>query len=424
MITYNYFGKEQKIYYEKLSNGLDVYVMPNKTSNRYHIELVTRYGSDIDEFIPVKEKSYVKIPHGLAHFLEHKAFDMPEGDAINYFTKKGIYANASTNYFCTKYYLDGKKFFASALDYLLTMVFTPYFKDESINNERGIISQEIQMYDDEVDWILDRCARECLLHNILKGSIAGTKEDLKLINSDIMNKVYDTFYQPSNMFLIVSGNVFPKKVFDTVRNNKALNGHISNYPIVYKEEKEDVTVKEEYKELKANVLIPKLKYTFKLDMESFKFNNQDKLKMYLGLLFTHLFSEGSNFDETITFKNLSTSYFCEHLFFKNIYLFSLEIDSEYADLVIEEINKVLANIDISESDFERLKKVWYSLMIRSIDNIVDMAESLSNDLIKGTNEFDAHLLIDSLRYDELSDILKQTDFSNKSLVLMLPKESD
>ena len=104
----NYFGKEQKIYYEKLNNGLEIYIVPNHNHANYHIEIVTKYGSSIKEFIPIGEKNYLKLPLGVAHFLEHKMFDMENSDAFSFYSKTGTYVNAGTNYFYTKYYIDGK----------------------------------------------------------------------------------------------------------------------------------------------------------------------------------------------------------------------------------------------------------------------------------------------------------------------------
>ena len=102
MKTYNYFGKEQKVYYEKLDNGLDIYVIPNKKRGNYYVELITKYGSNIKESIPIDSNQYLKLPGGVAHFLEHKIFDLENEDPFTFYSKTGTYVNAGTNYFLTK----------------------------------------------------------------------------------------------------------------------------------------------------------------------------------------------------------------------------------------------------------------------------------------------------------------------------------
>ena len=101
----NYFGKEQLIYHEKLNNGLEIFILPNHGINNYHVEIVSKYGSSVKEFIPVGETDYLKLPLGVAHFLEHKMFDMKDSDPFKFFSKTGTYVNAGTNYFYTKYYI-------------------------------------------------------------------------------------------------------------------------------------------------------------------------------------------------------------------------------------------------------------------------------------------------------------------------------
>ncbi len=422
MITYHYFGKEQKVLYEKLENGLEVYILPNKNVNSFHIEIVTKYGSEIEKVKLLDSNEYLTIPAGTAHFLEHKLFDMEDEDAISHFAKYGLYTNAGTNYFSTRYYVDGNKHFNVALDYLLKMVYTPYISDETVNKEMGIIEEEIKMYEDEPIWILDDGLREVLYQNILKEKIAGTVASIHKINSDILNKVYNIFYQPSNMFMVVSGNVSPKKVMDIITNNKEINSHITNKEIIYEEKEETKDVLEEYKEIKWNIFVPKLRYAFKLDLNDFSYPDKRLLRQYLDIIFTVLFGDGSPFDEEVLEKNIVSYFFLDHMKNKNIYTFDLEAESEYADLFKEVVDRTLSNINITREDFERAKKVWLSLMIRCLDNIEMMANAIINDILLNDVYQDAKELLDKLRYEELEKIINEIDINNNSFVLMLPKE--
>lgn len=416
----NYFGKEQLIYHEKLKNGLNIYLLPNNNSNSYHIEIVTKYGSSIKEFIPIGEKDYLKLPLGVAHFLEHKMFDIEGGDAFKFFSKTGTYVNAGTNYFYTKYYIDGKKSINKNLDYLLNMVFTPYFTKEKIDSEKGIIAEEIKMYDDEADWIMDYESKKALFYTTVNEKIAGTTSSIEMIDEDILTKTYNTFYQPSNMFIVITGNV-KEDIIDIIKNNESLNSRKSNYPIVIKHDKEPVIVRNEYKIINENVVVPKLSYSYKFDTKLFKL---DKIlsKSYLSLLFSHLFGETSKFNEKVMEENLATGFYIDHLFFDDIYTLSVEAESEYADLFKEEVDKTLNNISITKEDFERVKKIWISVLIRGLDNKENLAYSVSDDLVMDNEILDQYELINKLNYEELLGIIKKLDFSNKSFVLMVPKE--
>ena len=421
MITYNYFGKEQKVYYEKMDNGLDVYIVPNRKKGNYYVELVTRYGSNIQEFKPFDSSEYLKLPLGIAHFLEHKIFDEEEGDAFSFYSKTGTYLNAGTNYFCTRYYIDGKRKLNENLDYLLNMVYTPYFVDDKIEKEKGIINEEIRMYDDEPEWILDDVTRKNIFYTSISNKIAGTCESISNIDADILKKVYDVFYQPSNMFLIACGNIKPKDIINTVKNNKAINGRITNQEIIYKCEKENKSVPKEYTYLESNIIIPKLSYTYKFDLDELPFERLFS-RLYLNLLFTHLFGETSFFNEKVISQKIATDFYMDHLSFDNIYTLTIEAESEYADLFKEEVDKTINNINIQEEDFNRIKKIWISIVIRSLDNKESLACSIVDDLIKDNKIYDQYELIKKMEYQDLLILINKLDLNNKSFVLMMPKE--
>ena len=421
MISYNYFGKEQEVFYEKLENGLGVYVIPNKSRGNYYIELVVKYGSNIKEFKPIGSDEYLKLPLGVAHFLEHKVFDVEGVDPFSFYSKTGTYVNAATNYYCTKYYIDGKKSLKKNLDYLITMVTTPYFKEEKVLSEQNIISEEIKMYDDEADWILDNEVKRSLFKTTYNEKIAGTVESIKEITCDILNKTYDTFYQPSNMFIVASGNVKPQEIIDIIKGNNSIAKRITNKPIIYKKEKETKEVVSEYKYLEANIVIPKLSYSYKFNLDDLPFDYLLN-RLYLNLLFTHLFGDTSVFHENVINKKIVVDFYMDHLSFDNIYALNLEAESEFADLFKDEVDNVVGNITITKEDFIRIKKVWISIIIRTLDNKENLAYSVVDDIIKDSKIYDQHELIDSLNYEDLQKLIKKIDWNNKSFVLMVPKE--
>jgi predicted Zn-dependent peptidase len=417
----NYFGKEQLVYYEKLKNGLEIYILPNNNQANYHIEVVSKYGSSVKEFIPIGESDYIKLPLGVAHFLEHKTFDIDREDAFKFFSKTGTYVNAATNYFYTKYYIDGKKSIKKNLEYLLNMIFTPYYIPEKIESEKGIIAEEIKMYDDEADWIMDYESKSNIFYTTVNEKIAGTVNSIQKIDADILTKTYNTFYQPSNMLIVMTGNIKIDDVMEIIKGNKALNSRKSNYPIVVKKQDEPVIVRNEYKCIYENIVIPKLSYAYKLDIDTLN-NDRILTRQYLSLIFSHLFGETSKFNEKVLEDNLATGFYLDHIFFDNIYVFSLEAESEYADLFKDEVDRTLKNISITEEDFERVKKIWISIVIRGLDNKENLAYSVVDDLVRDNTIFDQIELINRLNYEEMQDIISKLDLTNKSFVLMVPKE--
>lgn len=421
MIKYNYFGNEKRIYHEKLDNGLGIYVESNKKKGNYYIELVVKYGSSIKEFKPINSNEYLSLPLGVAHFLEHKIFDSEDEDVFSFYSKTGTYVNAGTNYFCTKYYIDGKKDLKKNLDYLLTMVYTPYFVPSRIDSEKDIIAEEIKMYDDEANWILDYETKRCLFKTTVSDKIAGTCESIRKIDADILTKTYETFYQPSNMFLVACGNVKYQDILEVVKNNQAINNRVTNQSIIYRKKKETKDVVSEYRYLEANIVVSKLTYSYKFDLEDFAFSPLST-RLYLSLLFTHLFGEASLFNEKVQEQKIAHDFYMDHLSFDNIYTITLEAESEYADLFKEEVDKTVQNITITEEDFKRIKKIWISIVIRSLDNKENLAYSIVDDVLKDDLVHDQHELIEKMQYQELLEVIKKIDWSNKAFVIMMPKE--
>lgn len=421
-MTYNYFGEEKKIDYQKLDNGLRVYAVNDKYRKNYHIEILVNYGSEIKEFIPVGEKDYITLPAGVAHFLEHKVFDMEEDNAFKFFAKTGTYINASTNYFCTRYYIDGKSNFAKNFDFLVSMVMNPYIKDENVEKEKKIIAEEIKMYEDEAIYQLDDAARKCFYQNLFQEKIAGSTESIEKINADLLNRTYRTFYQPSNLCVVATGNVDIKKVIDVLNNNESLKKALSNQPIIFKDKDEPKEVKSEYKLIEnVNAICPKMKYLFKIDLNDFNYPRY-LTRSYLNLLFSYLFGPGSSFETLVDERHLASSSDFEYSSYRNIYMLGIDAETEYADILKEETDKVLDKIKMREEDFLRMKKIWFSIYVRGMDNISSINSNIIDKILKDEDTFDRYELLEKMNYADLEKIIAKLDFSNKTFVLMIPKK--
>lgn len=198
-----------------------MYLLPKNDYHKTYGLFSTNYGSIDNEFIPYGEKEKVKVPDGIAHFLEHKLFEKEDGDVFQLFGKQGASANAFTSFTKTSYLFSTTDQVEKNLTTLIDFVQAPYFTEETVNKEKGIIGQEIQMYEDDPNWrmffgILNNLYPTHPLHI----DIAGTVESIDKITAQDLYTCYRTFYQPSNMVLFVVGKMEPEKLMKLIRENQ------------------------------------------------------------------------------------------------------------------------------------------------------------------------------------------------------------
>ena len=201
-----------KIYTHK--SGLKVYVCEKNNYSSSYAIFGTRYGS-IDTKFKVSDSDFIEVPEGIAHYLEHKLFESEEQDAFERFAKTGASANAFTSFDRTCYLFSCSSNFEKNFEILLDFVQHPYFTEETVRKEQGIIGQEINMYDDNAGWrVLFNLLGAVYENHPVKIDIAGTVESIAKINADLLYDCYNTFYNLNNMFICVAGNVSADKIFE------------------------------------------------------------------------------------------------------------------------------------------------------------------------------------------------------------------
>lgn len=222
MIKKHYEQLNETIYTATLSNGLSVTLLPKNEFHKTYGLFTTKYGSIDNQFVPRDGKQLTLVPDGIAHFLEHKMFEKKDGDVFNVFGKLGASANAFTSFTQTSYLFSSTTNVDENIETLLDFVQEPYFTKETVEKEKGIISQEIQMYEDEPDWrlffgILGNMYPKHPLHI----DIAGTVESIKDITAELLHESYNTFYHPSNMNLFIVGKMNPEEMMELIKSNQA-----------------------------------------------------------------------------------------------------------------------------------------------------------------------------------------------------------
>jgi predicted Zn-dependent peptidase len=245
---------QEELYHEKLSNGLNVYILPKKGFNKTFATFTTKYGSIDNTFVPLGKEEYVKVPDGIAHFLEHKLFEKEDGDVFQQFSRQGASANAFTSFTRTAYLFSSTSDVEKNLTTLIDFVQEPYFSEKTVEKEKGIIGQEITMYDDNPDWRLYFGLIQNLYQNHpVKIDIAGTIESISHISKDWLYECYNTFYHPSNMMLFIVGPVDPEQIMNQVRENQAKKTYKAMPEIKRKFETESSHAAEKKQVLEMNV---------------------------------------------------------------------------------------------------------------------------------------------------------------------------
>lgn len=416
---------DEVIYYEKLSNGMDVYLYPKSTCHNQYVTFTTRFGSVNASFVPKGKKKKMRLPAGIAHFLEHKVFVQKEDpQPTNFYSKTGTLCNAHTSLKNTTYDFTGPNNLKENIMYLLDYVQQPYFTDENVESEKGIITQEINMVNDRAWNIMyDKIRENGFKEDPVKESIAGTIEDIHSITKEMLYDCYNTFYHPSNMFLIVTGNFDKEEIMEAIKENQERKEFEKVEPQkkeIIKEPKNPVK-KEEV--IFHSTLIPKVSYNIKISLELFQDIDVRKLNLYIYILFNVLFDETSSFDEELKKQNLiHNSTMIDVLNTDNYLLVSLLNETEHYSKWLSKMKEKLKNIDIKEEELERKKKVLYSNELYIYDNIESVNQMILDNIIFNNKINDRILeMIESLHIEEFRDIIQKIDLDNFYTIVIKKK---
>ena len=414
-------GIDEVIYYEKLSNGLDVYLYNKEDCTNNYVTFTTKFGSIYNEFIPIGKSKMIKVPHGVAHFLEHKVFAQKYGpQPEEFFAQSGTICNAYTTFKNTTYLFSGPTDLKKNINFLLDYVQSPYFTKENVDSEKGIITQEIHMCDDDLsDVMYEHIRKNSFYNNPFKDSIIGTVKDINSITPETLFTCYNTFYHPENMFLVVTGNFEPEEILASIEENQSKKEFKKLEKIETKEYKEKDKVVKEKEVIKKNTEISKVSYNIKISLKDIDISKR-KYNIYLFIIFSILFDDTSLFDEEAKKENITTnSLYINILNCDSHLLVSLINETNNYKKLLNKIEDTLNNINISESDLERKKKVLISNEIFSFENLEVINEMIIDNIV-----FDDHIednmieILRSLNKEELDKILSEIDLSNKSIVVL------
>ncbi|KAB7668722.1 EF-P 5-aminopentanol modification-associated protein YfmH [Bacillus sp. B1-b2] len=397
---------QEELYYEQLDNGLKVYILPKKGFNKTFCTFTTKYGSVDNTFIPLDGNDFNQVPDGIAHFLEHKLFEKEDGDVFQDFSKNGASANAFTSFTRTAYLFSSTSNVEKNLETLINFVQDPYFTEKTVEKEKGIIGQEITMYDDNPDWRLYfGLIQNMFVHHPVKIDIAGTIESISHITKDMLYECYHTFYHPSNMLLFIIGPVEPEEYIAKIKENQAKKDYQNHSEIKRKFEEEPEHVSQEKQVLKMNVHTSKCLVGIKAIDVNQSGKEMLKNELSINLLLDALFSESSEnyqhlFQEGLIDDTFSYDYTQEQGFgFAMIGGDTSNPDG--LENAIKEILRSAKNIEFSNETLQRTKKKKIGAFLRAVNSPEYIANQFTRYAFNDMNLFDVVPTLEEITIEDI-----------------------
>ena len=417
-------GLDLCAYTEKLKNGLEVIMIPFEDKNNYFISYATRYGSEVTTFIDSETNKEITVPDGIAHFLEHKMFEQEDGvDPFSYFSESGTGANAGTYYDYTEYICYGNKNFNDNLEYLISYVNSPYYTDENVEKEKGIIAEELKMYADMPDYKLEQSLREATYKKHPRRiDIGGTIEEINKITKEDLYKCYNNFYSPNNMFILIVGKFDMEKASKII--HKSLDNKENRPKTIIKPVVEDDKINKKETISYADIKLPKIGVGLKLSTKELDKYDDLLLDLYLQMAMSLSFGKSSLFMEDIRERKIVNGFQFGWESIKDIKTLFIMASSKEPDELIKAIKEQLNNLKIKEEDLNRVKKVWIANEIKIADYINNMKENVFDDLIRYGHLIPNRIdIIRSMNVKDINYIISKIDPSNIAVVKLLPKEA-
>ena len=404
-IEFNQLG--ETLYYKKLNNGLDVYILPKKGFSKTFVTFTTKYGSIDRTFVPIGESEAITVPDGIAHFLEHKMFEKEEGDVFQKFSESGASANAFTSFTRTAYLFSATDHLYTSTETLLNFVQEPYFTEKTVEKEKGIIGQEITMYDDQPDWRLYFGAIENMYHtHPVKIDIAGTIESIDKITADHLYTCYNTFYHPSNMLLFVVGNVDQTEMMAFIEDNQNKKEFPEPTPIErhFEEEPTDVAIKDRV--LNMDVQKPKVYVGLKAKRVDLSGDEMLKHELAVQIALECLFGRASNFYTEVYEGGLIDESFAYDFSLEKGYGFALiGSDSKDPDKLVEAIKNELKKAEdpsyFDAEAVERIKRKKIGFFLRALNSMEFIANQFTRYEFNEMNLFDAVPTIEKITVEDI-----------------------
>lgn len=407
-VTFEHIG--ETVFEKKLSNGLRVVILPKPDFNKTFATFTTNYGSIDNQFIPIGKQEKIRVPDGIAHFLEHKLFEKEDGDVFQDFSKQGASANAFTSFTRTAYLFSTTQDVNQNLITLLDFVQRPYFTDETVEKEKGIIGQEIRMYDDNPDWRAFYGVIENMYEtHPVKIDIAGTEESIANITKDLLYECYETFYHPSNMLLFVIGPVDENEILHLIEENQAKKFFKPEQQLTRFFDSEREGVVQQKQIIPMAVHTPKCIVGFKENKLNRQGEELIKHEVAVNILLDLMFGQSSTNFEVLYDKGLVDSSFFYDYTEEQSFGFSVigsntKDPENLASTLLTMVNDYRKK-KINEDEFMRMKRKHIGSVLRSMNSLEFIANEYTRYQFNGINLFNVTKVIEELQSDYIENVL-------------------
>jgi len=414
----------EKFYEIRHGSGLRICIFPKNFSTCYGV-IGTKFGS-VDDKFKIGDKE-IHLPQGTAHFLEHKLFESEDGiSADERFAALGAETNAYTTYTSTRYLFSATKNYGECLSELLRFVTHPYFTEENVEKERGIIEQEIMMYaDDPYDKVMENCLRAMYRYNGIRNNICGSPASLKKITPDVLYEAYGTFYNLNNMTLSVCGDITPDEVIKIA--DRELPSESEPFNVIKIPSKPECKgVWKDYAEKRMRVARPLFFIGIK-DKAVTEGPERTRRSLAMTVLNNMIFSGTGEFynrllDERLITPGFSFGYSSGGGGAMNYF----SGNSDSPEKVYSEIIKkaeAAADGELDMSDFIRCKRSSLAAFLKSFDSSAEIADDvILSSVISGVDPFSVRELIESLTFDDIKALASELfgNKKNRTMSLILP----
>lgn len=409
------------IYTEVLDNGLRVYLC-KVPRNTIHARMTSLFGGSILEFKINGE--YCKMPAGVAHFLEHKLFEKEEYDPTLVYEENGATCNAFTTPFITSYYFNGSDNFYDNLDNLLKLVHNPYFTDENVLKEKGIISQEKKAdMDDPYSIIYDRSLVNTFKNSDFKNTVLGSLEDINSITKEDLYKCYNTFYHPSNMLLTISGDIDIEKTMNFIKSFYKDKDFGNKKDIIIKEKKENEKVVKEIDYIYKDIKYKEVQINYKVK-NVHMFDDEYLNSLYFSLILDMNFGGLSDISDIAQRNSNFISGISSRITkVDDFYVISFHVSvKKDENEAIDIIDKTLKDFNYNIEDFKLLKKAILNGLILSTEDANEICYKIVNQIrLYGKIIDNEKEIISKLDFDTLNKFSSLINLDNRSVVVLEKK---
>lgn len=417
----------ETVYHETLQNGLQVYLVPKQGFSKTYAVFTTRYGS-IDSHFRTRSGEEINVPDGIAHFLEHKMFEKKDRDVMHEFSKNGASCNAFTSFNRTAYLFSCTDKLDDNLNLLLDYVQDPYFTDASVEKEKGIIGQEITMYDDNPDWKVYMNLLKAMYQKYpINIEIAGTIETISHITKEYLYQCYETFYHPANMLLLVVGSFEPEAIMKLIRENQGAK-EFPPAPQITRVFPEEPSAPAEAKvEAFLTVGLPKCMIGIKEKENGLTKEALLKRELTTKLVLDIAFGTSSAVYERLYDSELITESFDFDYSSEQDYAYTIiGGDTPDPERLVETIKAEIDQLKqtgIAQDDFERAKRKKIGNFLRSLNSVEFIANQFTSFKFNGNDLFSVVPTLESITREDVEKRLKEHFFTEQMAVSIVHSAS-